>query len=436
MSASRKTDYAILVGLGILCSVCLLGVVLWGSLGNQGDLPGARTTHSTGADGAMAAQLLFDRFGIPLRRIESPVLSDSLVDVGVLWIIDPLIPLNAAEMGAIEEWVSAGGVLVSTGLPGRLFEDLRPHDVFGGPYAWGRRFARRRVAPVPRTTQVPDAHAGLPLAAGVTQLRLKTGLTLEADIEDEREDSFRPLFVDTSGIRIAMRRVDDGAVIWLADSSFLSNELIGYQSNGVLATNLALYSRSLAGGGDIGYDEYHLGFGKYESGFSAMWNVVLTTSPGWAVLSLTVAGMLYLIYKGRHFGTRRAPGRPRRRSKLEFVQAAGASFRAAGAHRLAWQLVYGAWKRNTLRELGLPVGVHVGELADRLAQRTGRPAREYGDLLERCERWAHPDGSPAKTPNDEGSGDFSARHLSSLTERLARLERELRDGCSESKSSG
>lgn len=410
-SKSHKSDFAILTSLGVLVGICLAAIYTWGALRVDAGKPGVRTTHSTNVDGTMAASLLFERFDLAVPPLEHPLLTDTLTDVDVLWIVDPLIPLNAAEVSAIEDWVEAGGVLVSTGIAGRLFDGPQDEDrdLYGACVSCRTYAGKSSQFNRPADT-IPASARQFPLAHGIAQLGWMTNRTLPV----EKDKAFRPLLQDSTGVRIAGRRFGQGTAILLADSSFLANGLIGVQDNAVLATNLVHYALSQANGPDMAYDEYHLGYGTYQSGMEVLSQLMFTTSPGWAVASLTVAGLLFLLYKGRRFGTRREPGRPRRRSKLEFVQAVGASFRAAGAHRLVWQLLYADWKRQAARELGLPVAAPPGDVFFALARRANKPAGRYDGVMQACERAAR-------------QTRLSAREVTGLVGRLAELEQETRN---------
>ena len=144
-----------------------------------------------------------------------------------------------------------------------------------------------------------------------------------------------------------------------------------------------------------------------------MAGMLFTTGAGWAVLVLTAAGLLYLVYRGRRFGTRR-PGAPaKRRSKLEYVHAVGATYRAAGAHRLTLGLIFRWFRRRAALWAGIPASAPVADLADRLARRTGRPADRYVRILTACENAiAEPDRT-------------SGHRLTSLLGQLSEIESEI-----------
>ena len=161
------------------------------------------------------------------------------------------------------------------------------------------------------------------------------------DLEGEGER----LLADSVGTRVISYRIGEGEIIVLADSSFLANGWLGKEDNSVLAANLIEYAVNTARGRRVAFDEYHFGYGSRETGWSLLGASLMRASAGWGVLCLMAAGALYLVLKGRRFGTRSAPTRTRRRSKLEYVQSVGATYQAAGAHSLAFRHVY-PWFRH------------------------------------------------------------------------------------------
>ena len=62
--------------------------------------------------------------------------------------------------------------------------------------------------------------------------------------------------------------------------------------------------------------------------------------------------VLFMIYKGRRFGIRRGLERERRRSKLEYIYAVGATYRSAKANRLTLELILQWLKRKIINLTG------------------------------------------------------------------------------------
>ncbi|HUU23645.1 MAG TPA: hypothetical protein VM389_14020, partial [Phycisphaerae bacterium] len=294
----------------------------------------------------------------------------------------------------------------------RVAESLQYGPGQGAPH-WLFGLAEKGEA-----TEIPAERSDLPLARDVRAVHLVSTAALEPGEEDEASGLGRPvpLLADSQGLRILTRRVGSGRVIVLADSSFLANRWIGLADNAVLAANLLAYAVSRARGGRVAYDEYHQGRGRSDSSWRAMAAMLFETPPGWGVLAATAAGVLLLIYKGRRFGRRRAPpARARRRSKTEYVHSVGATYRAAGAHRLTLRLIF-RWFRGRCAALaGLADTAPGGEIAAKLAVRTGQPATRYDEVFQDCER-----ALAART--------LPRRHFAKLLGALGELDREIFHG--------
>jgi len=109
------------------------------------------------------------------------------------------------------------------------------------------------------------------------------------------------------------------------------------------------------------------------------------TTPGWSMLCLMTAGVLFLIYKGRRFGTRYPPVRVRRRTKLEYVRSVGSTYRSARAHGLTFELIYAQFRRTLTATVGLPPSAPVDALATAVARRTLHNPHHYEQILAECE---------------------------------------------------
>jgi len=450
MSAKRHaTDAVILAALGAVFTGAVVLLALWGVLRQEDpEQQRVRTTYSTHREGTMAWYLLLDELGYAVRRTERPLLEDALAEADVLFVADPIHPIGGAEVEALDPWIRAGGVLVcagdSTALPWDLHRIGPRHRASVSRYAWARR---------PEAATVVVSKDDGPLTRDVSTLWFWTdetidrpgfdpdaddGGALEKEPQDMQEEGAKGagaaedqgaaadaadgpvevLLYDAAPssdrmARIATRARGKGRVIFLADSSFLANGRLGREDNAVLAVNLAHYAVSRARGQRVAVDEYHFGFGTRESGWGLMSRMLLVTGPGWAVLALTAAGVLYLVYRGRRFGTRRTPAPARRRSKLEYVHAVGATYRAAGAHRLTLSLIFQWFRRRVAERAAVPPSASVEEIARGLARRTGRPAARYERILGECEKTA------------AGSERISAHRMTVLLSRLSDMESEV-----------
>jgi hypothetical protein len=359
----------------------------------------------------MAVYMLFDRFDIDVSRFERPLLSDTLKRQDVLFVIDPMFPFEEGEKGALVRWVRAGGVLVVSSSADRV---ITPYFRRGEWRDFDEEQWRRHL---PHTQEETLDYGGLPLERDVLAVDLATDEAIDPDepgLFDELERA-TPLFADDAGLRVAAYDMGNGRVIILADTSFLANAKIGEADNAILAANLAEYALAEAGGERVAFDEYHFGYGSRPTGWSILGAALWRTPLGWGVLCLIVAGVLFLVYKGRKFGTRYPPTRQRRRTKLEYVHSVGATYQAAGAHALSFHLIYGWFRREAASAVGLPASAPIEALAAAFARRATHNPHYYEEILTRCEEALDEDR-------------LSSRRISALLERLAAIETEVFDG--------
>jgi len=401
----RRSDYIILAVLAIATMAVLILLMMHGWFREGRQEAVIRTSHSTNVEGTMVAYVLFQRLGMPLQRSERPLLKETLDKYDVVMVIDPIMPLEEGEVLALRDWIRRGGILICTASTGQL-QELHEIGVEGG-----REASASSHGPAGDSDNAPTG----PLARDVISASFRTRTTLASDSEGGSSPSgaVKDLFTDTVGMRIAARKFGAGQIIVLSDSSFLANGRIGKADNAVLAVNLLAYAAPSGKG--AAFDEYHYGMIHRETARGVMASMLFGTSPGWAVLSLTAAALLFLIYKGRRFGTRLNPGRVRRRSKLEYVHSVGATYRGARAHRLTLKLIYQWFRRRMAWVAGLPESASLGEISARLAQRTGRSRNRYEGVFRRCER-------ALAMPR------ISGRRAAELVNQLAAVESEVFDG--------
>jgi len=398
----------------------ILLLILFGWLTTARERAIVRTSHSCNVEGTVVAYVLFERLGMPVQRSERLLLTDTLKELDVVLLIDPIIPLGSGEVHGLRNWIRKGGLLICSGWDDELVDihGIRRHYEFESESLHDRRTRRWKAKVRDRLQDAVEGPAAGPLARDVKKVSFASSRALDSDASDPGNGNLAPveeLLVDNGGLRIAERKIGTGRVIVIADSSFMSNGRIGNNDNAVLTANLVAYARDRSRGKRVAFDEYHFGFGSRPTGRGVMASMLFTTSPGWSVLSLSVAGVLFLIYKGRRFGTRREPGRTRRRSKLEYVYSVGATYRSAGANRLAARLIYQWFRRRVALLAGLPETASIDEIAPRLARRTGKPPSRYEKTLRECE-------------NALVAAKLSAQQASELIRQLAAIESEVFDG--------
>ncbi len=408
----------ILAVLGLITAVVLLAMTSSGWLRqDRSGRSGIRTTQTTNPDATLIYYTLLERLGYSVERNKRIFTAESHREAAMIFMIDPIVPIGAGEITELSDWLVQGGILIATSVPQGLSPALNRMPNASLRY---RRFAQSRTkagrSRGARDREVPGDRRDWPLACDVSTVALVDNDVFGEDVLDPNVASPPVcLFADDQGVRIIEHRLGRGRVIVLADSSFLANGRIVQADNNMLAVNLAAYALAQSECDTIVFDEYHFGYGSGHGGFNILGGMLLTTSAGWAVLSLTVAGILFLLYKGRQFGPRRGLAKERRRSKSEYVGAVGATFRAAGAHRLTLDLI-GSWFRQRLASaVALSPNVSNDALADVLAQRRGVDRSQCHRALEECDRLlARP--------------KISERQLRAAVAQLAEIEKEIGNG--------
>lgn len=415
---SNRSDYAILLILGVASVICIAALFLWAGLReDKPERTPVRSTRISAREGTMAYYMLLERLEMSVRRLDDPLLDERLHDLGVLFLIDPLWPLEDGESAELDRWVRRGGVLICTRGEARKLEYLSDsEDEMEADDILGRYDGYYGRKPPRNETTVPAESQALALARDVKRVHFRTSnaFVLPESAPEGDSDRLKPLLVDSEGVRISARRVGKGQVVILTDSSFFANGWLGDTDNAILAVNLAAYALHGSQGRTLAFDEYHFAHGSRRTGWTAMTGLLFTTSAGWAALCVTAAGILFLVYRGRRFGSRHAPQRARRRSKLEYVHAVGATFRAVGANYTAMRLIFNWFKGRCAEQVGLPESVSARDLAVRLAWRTGMAAGRYEQVFETCEAAL-------------AEGWLTRRRFYALLGELLKMEREIFD---------
>jgi hypothetical protein len=384
----HKADYFILGILGALTVGVLFLLIFWDMVkqDRSGTLR-SRSTHSTNINGTIVSYTLFDRLGISVARSKKILLKNELSKADVLFQLNPTIPIYSDEVQDIRAWLISGGVLICTEIPRGFTRELQALGMNNNRIGRYRSGSLRPGTSRSSETSIPAAYQNFPLARDISKIYFETSEIINIDLRDPNEynNAVEPLLADDHGTRILSYKIGQGRFIILSDSSFMANGQIGKGDNSVLAANLVSYALSKARGDKAVFDEYHLGAGYHESGFSVLSKLLFTTTAGWTVLSLTAAGVLYLIYKGRRFGSRRDLEKKQRRSKLEYIYGVGATYRSAGANRLTLELIFIWLKRKAIGLLGLAHNASNRIIAEELSRRTGAESRKYKEVLDKCD---------------------------------------------------
>lgn len=356
MSALRRYR-AVLVGLAVLVAAQVVAVI-W-SPGSGMDVVPDRSTYRFNRFGYCAAYRLLGRLGYPVERNLQSL--DLLPDrIRQLWLVNPMVPLEAKELRRLRAWVSSGGTLVCA-LDRRLeaadgpeghdaFPELAEFRVASGAYAMLGVLESPGLVPPP--PKVVDYSAGAAYGTDVVRIAVAHEARLEGDAAD-RWRSVR----DDQGAILARRPLGEGSLVVISETDLFSNGNLAREDNAVLIANLAH-----SAGGAIAFDEYHHGFRSLRSPSDALG--VFRGKAG--VYQLAVAAAMVLVASSRRLGTPRRVKPPSRRSALEFVDSMAALYHLAGARDTALQAVGRGARRRLARRLGLPVTALDGEIASRL----------------------------------------------------------------------
>lgn len=168
-----------------------------------------------------------------------------------------------------------------------------------------------------------------------------------------------------------------GRVVLLSDPFIVANNGIGRADNLLLALNL------VAGGeGLIAFDEFHQGRAHTQN---ALFQYFSGTPVMAICAQLALIGIAIVWSQGRRFARPLPLPQIDRRSKLEFVASMAELQQRAKAHDLALENIYARVRRVLVRYAGLSNSSPRGEIARRVAMRSGINQQELETLMRNCE---------------------------------------------------
>ena len=382
---THGSDYLILGTLVALCAATLL-VLAWAGWLRQDTLQTRfiRSVNSTRADGVKALYTLVQGQGIAVSTLEKPLQMESLHNVGVLVSLNPIVPFNAAEVAELRKHLEQGLILICTYVPDGLIEGL---DVLPRrrPLHTQKAVRRRMKADDFKASAVPEDGKDLALALDINTVCMRTTTVIKPKDKRESPVPSIALFSDTTGLRIAEYPMGAGCLLLMSDSSFLANGFMGRQDNAVLAYNTVVHALNQARTPTLVFDEYHLAYGSGQYGAQILSTLLVTTPAGWAILCLGAAGVLWLIYKGRQFGPRHSPTTETRRSKLDYIEAVGATLCAAKARGLTLKLIYHAFKQRLAAYTALTPSSANQVIVAELSRRTAIDTAQSEAALDDCD---------------------------------------------------
>jgi hypothetical protein len=390
MKGSRADWIVLGLALAVIVAVSILA-------GDRGDGEGQEARQNPSSfnprgSGTKGLFLWLQALGVRVQRWELP-LRGLPPEATVLVVMGPRIrPIDEEELTALEEWVREGGVLVladnTGGLPVPGMWPGAPVVRFGlWPTLGGKPSALQPAFP---SRYVEGVEAIQPRGPVRFQRQAPGG--------------WAPVFADTSGDVMGVRRLGRGTLIAISDPGLFSNARLETAGHARLLLNI---TRSHVGRGLVLVDEIHHGYGD-RGAFS---RYLGETAVPWMLAQAALAFLAFLVARGTRFGTPVSRVQAARASSLEYVSALGDLYQRAGARRVAVEALAGSLRRSLVSALGAALGEETG----RLAARASRRFRLRADLVRAC---LVP--GPAAAASDEGLLAF-ARAVHRVEGRLGRV---------------
>ena len=303
---------------GAFLLLVILGF-LFAPAGNTG--ASTATTYSNASEGAKAAYLLLQETGYHVERWQHS--STSLKPDGntVLIIADPGMIPNAKQKASIEQFVSGGGRVITTGIRGAGFLPEDSSEYNDAPKTPWTEF--KALAPSAITRAAPKI-----TLAPVARWSGKSGIALYGDGEQ---------------IVVTHFPHGKGDILWMASATPLTNA--GIKEPGNLEFLLAAI-------GDkqqtrVLFDEYVHGYGENDEPERS--HPLMTA----LLLQSVVLGLAAILTFSRRSGPLRPMPAESRLAPLEFVETLGGLYQQAHAAAIAVDVYYQRFQYWTTRRLGI-----------------------------------------------------------------------------------
>jgi hypothetical protein len=230
-------------------------------------------------------------------------------------------PIDSSETGAIRRFVRSGGRLILGGSGPVGLAD----DIVGDPAKYTQP-GDRVLGPVIPAVET----AGVSRVVGNGEGRLTdSGPAI-------------PLLAGRNGIGVAVAREGRGRVFLVADPSPLRNRFLGRADNAALAVGLAGSPKR-----PVQFVETIHGYGR-ESGLSA-----LPTRWKTALILLAIAGIVFLLARGKRFGPPEQRDRELPPPRAAYADALAATLARTNDRHVAIEPIHAAARRQVAHRSGL-----------------------------------------------------------------------------------
>lgn len=349
VAVNRGDRTLLLWGAGVMAVMVVIALLL-GSNADRSETP---TTFSAGSLGAKAAYLLLADAGYDEIRWERPLFGLPNPAETTLVLADPAGIPTSTDVGAIVQFVSAGGTVIATGENGARYlqggADPNPIDAL----TWT---ATDAIAPSPITRQAATITLARASAWDDTLLAL-------------------PLYGDADAPSVVTYERGRGRVYWWASATPLTNA--GLRERG----NLEFFLASIrpAHGRRVIWDEYIHGYRDSLAGSMA------ATPVKWVLAQFALLGAIVIVTYARRSGPIIMPRLESRLSPLEFVRTLGSLYRRAGATSTALDASYQRFRRLLTRGYGISARLPVDDAVAIVRARTGRDTAALHETLRACD---------------------------------------------------
>src|SRR6201997_307499 len=323
--------------------------------------PAIPSIFSTSPDGARAAYVLLQQLGRNVQPWERPPteLPEDAAN-SVLIIANPLEVPGENEKKALAAFVHQGVTILFTGpLISTFFPDAKLSDSDEATADEWKVFESR-------------------FPSGYSRDAGKISLKPEAAWGDIK--SQLAVYGDPDLPVVVSWRLGEGEILWWAAPGPLTNSGITRDDNLNLFLNAV--SNPLAKQGrqpDIYWDEY------FHGEQASLWGYFQKTPVPWAMLQITILGLVVLFTFSRRGGPTAVPLVVSRLSPLEFVDTLGGLYERAHGEPAVVAGVYPRFRTILARQLRLPLATPDAALEEAAAKRLGVKDEGILKTLERAE---------------------------------------------------
>lgn len=331
MSRRLEIGFALLLVAGIV-------IALWGAnrKPRTPDFDFRSSTYLSGPYGSKGLHDVLVRLGALSERRRTPFVklaTERAHRPAILVLLNPVIPLEDAELEQVVRYVRSGGAVLATGdaagitrcVGWRTQEGVGNDSVAVRSPEPGLRLPRAARVLTPRT---PDSAERGPLEGLVKGAEEDTRLGICGALVPFATDTVVAA-VNNRPVILRLRYRSGGTVTLVADPRWFTNRV--WRDTDVPVVAVPLLTPRPERPGRVAFDEYHQGFGEQEGPSlpGRTWSWLRSSPAGWAILQLIAVALVWLAVTAVRFGPARSVIERRRRSPLEHLEALGAGLESA-----------------------------------------------------------------------------------------------------------